>query len=208
MDQTETVITNSHHGVKRKAQDFDYLENERRLSKRLSLLSFNHNGNLYLPTQPPPSGNRATPRSSDDVMQLDDTKYKTYIRDLDAELANIDERDPENVIFLPDIERKLTRIPASVLMGQPNPGGSNEMVLYSVPTSLSVPQEQDNVRKAIIETRARAREQQARDAQGIHTQNHGSNASNGRNGMELEASQGHPNASAPEEVDIDAMEVE
>ncbi len=36
MDQTET-ISNSHHGVKRRAQD--HLESEQRLSKRLSLLN-------------------------------------------------------------------------------------------------------------------------------------------------------------------------
>lgn len=39
------------------------------------------------------------------------------------------------------------------------------MILYSVPTSLTVPEEQDKVRKAIIESRARAREKQVQEAQ-------------------------------------------
>ena len=39
-----------------------------------------------------------------------------------------------------------------------------QMVLYNVPSSLTVPEEQDSVRRAILETRARARQRQrARD---------------------------------------------
>ncbi|KAI9792358.1 MAG: hypothetical protein M1835_007931 [Candelina submexicana] len=207
MDQTKTVISNSHHGVKRKAQD--HLENERRLSKRLSLLNINSNGNLYLPVQIPPPGVEVPSGSrSEDIMHLDDTRYKTYIRDLDAELEDLDERNPENVVFLPDIEKKLTRIPASVLMDQPNPSGSNEMVLYSVPTSLSVPQEQDNVRKAIIETRARVREQQIRDAQGTGTSHGDSTTSIRSTATRMESTQDYSNASGPNEEDVDAMEIE
>ncbi|KAI9698400.1 MAG: hypothetical protein M1836_003980 [Candelina mexicana] len=194
-------------GVKRKAQD--HLENERRLSKRLSLLNINPNGNLYLPVQiPPPGVEVSSGRSSEDIMHLDDTRYKTYIRDLDAELEDLDEGNPENVVFLPDIEKKLTRIPASVLMDQPNPSGSNEMVLYSVPTSLSVPQEQDNVRKAIIETRARVREQQSRDAQGTGALHDDSTASSRSSGIKIESTQNHSNLSGPNEEDLDAMDIE
>lgn len=138
-------------------------------------------------------------------MQIDDTRYKTYIHDLDAELKDIDEGDRENVVFLPDIEKKLTKIPASVLMGQPNPSGSNEMVLYSVPSSLSVPQEQDTVRKAIIETRARAREQQLRDAKGTGAQSRSRTESSR---FKPELSHVHLDASAPEAEDFDAMEIE
>ena len=92
-------------------------------------------------------------------MQLDDTNDRVYIHNLDEELADI-ESEEEKLIFLPDIEKKLSKIPKSVLLGEGYPSTGNEVVLYSVPSSLSVPEEQDNVRKAIIESRARAREKQ------------------------------------------------
>lgn len=99
-------------------------------------------------------------------MQLDNTKDKVYIHNLDDELAEI-ESEEEKLVFLPDIEKKLGmmgKIPKSVLLGEGYPAPSNEVVLYSVPSSLSVPKEQDNVRKAIIESRARAREKQLHGA--------------------------------------------
>lgn len=97
-------------------------------------------------------------------MQVDDTKEKVYIYNLDQEIADI-ESEEEKLVFLPDIEKKLGKIPRSVLTTKSQPVTSNEMILYSVPSSLSVPPEQDNVRKAIIETRARVREKQAQDAE-------------------------------------------
>ena len=97
-------------------------------------------------------------------MQLDDTKDRVYIHNLDEELADI-ESEEEKLVFLPDIEKKLGKIPKSVLLGEGHPSTGNEVVLYSVPSSLSVPEEQDNVRKAIIESRARAREKQLHSAE-------------------------------------------
>lgn len=97
-------------------------------------------------------------------MQIDDTKEKVYIYSLDQEIADI-ESEEEKLVFLPDIEKKLGKIPRSVLTTKSQPVTSNEMILYSVPSSLSVPPDQDNVRKAIIETRARVREKQAQDAE-------------------------------------------
>lgn len=99
-------------------------------------------------------------------MQLDDTKDKVYIKNLDDELADI-ESEEEKLIFLPDIEKKLGKIPKSVLLGEAHPCTGNEVVLYSVPSSLSVPEEQDKVRKAIIESRARAREKQLHGAEAV-----------------------------------------
>ena len=90
-------------------------------------------------------------------MQLDSTKDKVYIYDLDNELRDV-ESEEEKLVFLPDIEKHLTRIPKSLLVGHNPPPTNSQMVLYNVPTSLTVPQEQDNVRKAIIESRARARQ--------------------------------------------------
>lgn len=95
-------------------------------------------------------------------MQLDDTKHKVYIYDLDAEISD-SESDDGRLVFLPDIERHLreSRIPPSILANSDGElAGNNQLVLYNVPRSLTVPEEQDSVRKAIIETRARARAKQ------------------------------------------------
>jgi hypothetical protein len=100
------------------------------------------------------------PRSTDD-MEVEDTPHRVYIHDLAAELSDI-ESDEENPIFLSDIEKHLSRIPKHVLLGpEPKSNEHNQMVLYNVPTSLTVPQEQDNVRKAIVEARQRIRNGQA-----------------------------------------------
>ena len=95
-------------------------------------------------------------------MQLDDTKHKVYIYNLDAELESVDAEE-EKVVFLPDIERKLNKIPKSLLRGHAETPANSEMVLYRVPTSLTVPEENDNVRRAIIECRDRARQKQAEE---------------------------------------------
>jgi hypothetical protein len=115
------------------------------------------------------NGNVASnPRSSaatacdDSMMQLDDSKYKVYIRNLDDELSSESEAEEGNLVFLPDIEKHLrnNRIPAAVL-AKPDPNMLNkQLVLYSVPSSLTVPEEHDSVRKAIIEARARVRARQ------------------------------------------------
>lgn len=98
-------------------------------------------------------------------MQLDDTKNRVYIHNLDDELADI-ESDEEKIIFLPDIEKQLGKIPKHVLTGGSQPGlkERQELVLYSIPTSLSVPVEKDSVRKAILEARQRARDRATRNA--------------------------------------------
>lgn len=154
---------------KRKA---DTQDNER-LSKRLALLNLERNGEkLYVPVEEPqvqlPTTTfskpkppaQAHPQLDDDVMQLDDTKHKVYIYDLDAELSDSESSDDGKLVFLPDIEKHLreSRIPPSILANSEGElAGCNELVLYNVPSSLTIPEEQDSVRKAIIETRARAR---------------------------------------------------
>ena len=123
-------------------------------------------------------------------MNLDDTRDRIYIHNLDDEISDI-ESEEEKLVFLPDIEKRLTKIPKSVLLGQSQPHTSNEVVLYSVPESLSIPPEQDNVRKAIMEVRERARQKQleatemnvagfsgqmAPDASGYHSNTQGRSA--------------------------------
>ncbi len=103
-----------------------------------------------------------------EFMELEDTREKVYIRNLDEELSDV-ESEGEKLIFLPDIEKKLARIPKSVLTGQSQPATNKEVVLYNVPSSLSVPPEKDNVRRAILETRARVREKQAQSVKEAQT---------------------------------------
>jgi hypothetical protein len=99
--------------------------------------------------------------SDDDSMLVEETPHRVYIHDLAAELSDI-ESDEENPIFLSDIEKHLAKIPKHILVGpEPKATKDNQLVLYNVPSSLSVPEEKDNVRKAIVEARARLREQQA-----------------------------------------------
>ena len=176
------------HGQKRHADD--NLESEQRLSKRLNLLNLgdfflnryysshtdhlvDENSQLYFPVQHNAPDNSLDQTES---MQLDDSKDKVYIHDLDAELADL-ESDEDTPIYLPDIEKKLAKIPRSVLMGRNPPITENQMVLYNVPSSLSVPQEQDNVRRAIIDSRTRSREKQAQEQKAA--QEHGPGSQNG-----------------------------
>lgn len=183
-------------GQKRHADDD--LEGEQRLSKRFNLLNLDYNGRLYIPVQP------NAPKSAPDQhesMHLDDTKDKVYIHNLDAELADL-ESDEETPIYLPDIEKKLSKIPRSVLTGRNPPITNNQMVLYNVPSSLSVPEEQDNVRRVIIDSRTRAREKQAQEQRAAQ-----GNASHLRNGV---AHGDERNGIAsPEDMDIDenAMDI-
>jgi len=105
---------------------------------------------------------RPQPASDDDngYMQVEDTKDKIYIYDLDKELAEV-ESDEDHPVFIPDIEKHVMKLPKSVLLGDDVKAMANkQMVLYRVPTSLSVSEDKDSVRRAIIETRRRAQENQ------------------------------------------------
>lgn len=106
-------------------------------------------------------------------MEVDnDNAHVVFIHDIDEELGSDDgdENDKKGLIFVPDIEKRLTRIPYALANGgssskvsEPSFGTSQALVLYTVPSSLSVSKEQDNVRRAIIEARARIRQKQAED---------------------------------------------
>ncbi|KAJ5920695.1 hypothetical protein N7516_011553 [Penicillium verrucosum] len=92
------------------------------------------------------------PFPPNDAMILDDTKHTTYIHNLDQELM---EADSPGLVFSPFVQKVLS-VPQSVLSDS-KPSGK-ELVLYTEPYSLTVPKEKDNVRRAILESRARARE--------------------------------------------------
>ncbi len=109
-------------------------------------------------------------------MQLDNTANKVYIYNIDDELSDSDSSSDESkLIFLPEIERRLrnTRLPPTILANDEGElAGRNlntDLVLYNVPSSLSVPEDRDSVRKAIIETRARAREKQRKNQERART---------------------------------------
>lgn len=101
-------------------------------------------------------------------MEVDnDNSNVVYIHDIDEELgSDDDEDDKKGLIFVPDIEKRLTRIPYALAKGSSSePSGvSTALVLYSVPSSLTVSREQDSVRRAIIEARARIRQKQIDEA--------------------------------------------
>lgn len=97
---------------------------------------------------------------------------KVVINDLSAELAEIEaeerreaEQAQEREFFLPDdIEDQISGVPAHVLRNasrnKPHAPDSQALILYKPITSLSVPEEDDAVRKAVIEARKRMRERQ------------------------------------------------
>ncbi|KAH8592097.1 hypothetical protein B0O99DRAFT_245255 [Bisporella sp. PMI_857] len=175
---------------KRKAENQD---NER-LSKRLSLLNLERNGQvLYVPVEEPSVSATTTSKpitptqgqSNDELMQVDDTKHRVFIYNLDDELSDSETSDDGKIVFLPDIEKHLreSRIPPSILANSEGElaGHNQQLVLYNVPSSLTVPAEQDSVRKAIIETRARARarQQEKREAEAQTPQTVNTNSNRG-----------------------------
>lgn len=169
----EIMFGAAHHSSKRRAEEQP--ETEQRITKRLARMRIGHEqdalrgealGHHLVRPRPQPSVSSAGPTpngsSTDDHMYLDDTKDKVYIHDLESEIAQIEAEEPRG-IFLPDIDRKISAIPQQLLQIQADTANT-QMVLYQVPSSISVPEEQDHVRKAIIAARARAREEQARKA--------------------------------------------
>ncbi|KAI4740815.1 hypothetical protein E4T50_08742 [Aureobasidium sp. EXF-12298] len=154
------TATSSLRGLKRTADDS--FDDDHRFAKRFNLLNLaNNHDKLYIPVSARPQLQTAVTTSppTEEHMQLDDTKHRVYIHNLDDELADI-ESDEEKIVFLPDIEKKLNAIPRHILVGEKK-DSHQELVLYNLPPSLSVPIEQDNVRKAILEARERAKEKAA-----------------------------------------------
>ncbi|KAF8439167.1 hypothetical protein BGX38DRAFT_1208771 [Terfezia claveryi] len=146
---------------RRKRQPTDDLNEEQPLSKRLSLLNLNYGSfnNINQPRKLTPVQIPKSPKkqrsslAEQERMEVDNV---VYVSDLDSD----SESDADDkVVYLPDIERKLNRIPYQLVSGGSNDlPTSTELVLYSVPSSISVPEQKDVVRRAIIESRQRLRE--------------------------------------------------
>jgi hypothetical protein len=160
---------------RRRTEEEEEPETEQRITKRLARMRIGQEQEALrrealdpclprLHLQPSVSSTEPTTNGSsitiDDHMYLDDTKDKVYIYDLESEIAQIEAAEPKG-IFLADIDRKISAIPQQLLQSPTNTSNT-QLVLYQVPSSISVPEEQDHVRKAIIAARARAREEQAR----------------------------------------------
>jgi hypothetical protein len=133
------------------------------------------NSNYYIPVTPPPTNGDPIPTQNglaatvqDDSMNVDDTQHRVYVQNLDAEIAEIEANEPEErLIFLPDIEKHFSRIPEH-LLASPQVAESaarqQELVLYSVPRSLTVDKGHDSVRRAILDARQRSRDKVAEEA--------------------------------------------
>ena len=105
-------------------------------------------------------------------MPVDDNPHRIFISDLDAAIAEIEaeeraakEKQQEQAFFLPDdVDKEMSSVPDHVLKNSANgngnlgPPSSQALVLYKDPLSLSIPEEDDAVRKAVHEARQRIRE--------------------------------------------------
>lgn len=89
----------------------------------------------------------------DDPMVIDDTKNTLYVHDLQHELAESDDSGCA-LTFLPGLESELS---LTNIMVPKDKRPCSEIILYREPESLSIPKGEDNVRRALLETRERAR---------------------------------------------------
>ncbi|KAI9760049.1 MAG: hypothetical protein M4579_001882 [Chaenotheca gracillima] len=184
----DTDMDDEYHtarGTKRPA-DND-LEGDQRFAKRFSRLNLDKSGRAYVPVSPsspsqqqplaayPP---QISTNNNDDFMQVDDTKDKIYIYNLDAELAAADaSANEEKVVFLPDIEQRLNQIPRSLVRDSGrgiagldstlsnDSAEGRQLILYKQPNSWLAPPEGEKKRRSISESRAKVRQLQAADRQ-------------------------------------------
>jgi hypothetical protein len=175
------------------------------------------NSNYYIPVTPPLPTNGAPIQSQnglgtaieDDTMNVDDTRHRVYVQNLDAEIAEIEANEPEErLIFLPDIEKHFSRIPEH-LLASPHDAMSaaqqQELVLYSVPRSLTVDEGHDSVRKAILDARQRARDKAVEEARREEMERQYAKDA----GDAVETAHGYGGGyDAPMEDDPDAMDIE
>lgn len=175
--------------VRKRKADAD-LANER-LSKRFESLKLERHvppslyaalerGQIPLPSPSPSPSPEHNPTLSQPTinnlndesdMEVEDTPNRIYISNLAKEIAEIEaaERASQKPIFITDIDKALqkqSRIPMPVLANKDGEiGGVNRdqaLVLYDFPRSLTVSEDKDSVRKAILEARHRAQQEQRR----------------------------------------------
>ncbi|KAI1941832.1 hypothetical protein LOZ66_001313 [Ophidiomyces ophidiicola] len=99
----------------------DQLEHEQPLAKRFGRLRIGHPLSTAVQSVATTATGRTdllpqARRTKDDGMQVDDTKTRVYINDLESEIAEIEATERlQHVEFLPEIEKTLMAIPKSVL---------------------------------------------------------------------------------------------
>lgn len=106
--------------------------------------------------------------ADEDYMPLDDTADRVWVKDLNAEIAEIEaaEAMEKNGLLLSAAGREHAKIPDHLLRRNPpelpdSSAANMQVILYRDPISISVPEEEDAVRKTIIEARQRVRNRQA-----------------------------------------------
>ncbi|KIW20000.1 hypothetical protein PV08_00575 [Exophiala spinifera] len=177
-------------------------------------------------------------REDEESMTVDDTPNRIFITNLASEIAQIeaDEAASKYTVFLPDIDKKVSALPTHLLNnnyvhGSHSPSYSSLMsptaaaaspstalVLYRDPTSITVPEEEDAVRKAIIAARQRAREKSAehvqRDREQTQQLHHGKSGGVSAGDSDIDLDDGDDDAmtdrsSHPDKDEyLDAMDIE
>ena len=128
---------------------------------------------------PPTPHPTPLPPTDTDFMTIDDTPNRIIIHDLSSEIAEIEAEEASRAesLFLPDIDKKVSSLPHHLLQSgqnhdrhshmsytpRPAEDPNTALILYKDPISISVPEEEDVVRKTIIEARKRAREKTAEE---------------------------------------------
>jgi len=165
---TSSSVADGGSVLGKRPADESNLNDDQRFTKRFNLLSLGNrqdqsdgenahaSSNYYIPVSPSLKPNasasdgrndarQASPKG-EELMAVDDTRDRVYIHNLDDELAEIESSDEERLIFLPKHDK------------------NQELVLYSVPQSLTPSEESDITRKTILEARQRARDKAAEEA--------------------------------------------
>ncbi|RAL07471.1 uncharacterized protein BO97DRAFT_378424 [Aspergillus homomorphus CBS 101889] len=140
---------NINHGKKRPAEtdpDHDQPLTKRFSHLHLNSLAYHHDTS---------DRQRLATSSQGEKMILDDTKHTLYIHDLERELAEVEILDNQLTI-LPALADTLSTVPRMLVTE--DSARCTELVLYTEPVSLTVPRGIDDVQKALIATRERARQ--------------------------------------------------
>ncbi|KAK5092195.1 hypothetical protein LTR70_005850 [Exophiala xenobiotica] len=165
------------HGYKRKASSHDdELENQSLISSTFKKLRLRVSYRDVTPSNAPshsaptsyshnaPYSHYAGPHE-DDYMPVDDTPDRIWVHDLDAEIAEIEaeEAKERDRVQLSEAGNQYAKIPDHLLKQNSkvdDPASNMQMILYRDPISISVPEEDDAVRKTIVEARRRMRDNQ------------------------------------------------
>ncbi|KAL4981807.1 hypothetical protein BDW68DRAFT_171828 [Aspergillus falconensis] len=144
------------HGRKRPAEgELD----DQPLTKKFGRLQIGPLARLHLSECWEDQAPRIPIHRQSDAMLLDDTDTTLYIHDLEQELAETEALDGALTI-LPGLEDRLSM--TNILVANNSKRPCTQIVLYREPESLSIPKDKDQVRRALIETRERARLSQQR----------------------------------------------